>query len=462
MNMGKREQLDKLRRFNDWIADTDPEAAKKMAETRQRLGEEFEETFQGDDELDRSIFEESIVLRRTRPVLAIKDDEALLYFEDSQDQTIWKKRLEGAAALIKSASQGVGRIDLQRADLEWVGTGWLVHEDIIVTNRHVANVFAERKGDGFSFKTGADAEIEAMIDFKQEIDSEKHRIFRIIRPLYIHSSGPDVAFFLVQRETNSDKLAQPLRLSAKPMETQNAAVIGYPAYDSRIPEPDLMKRIFGDTFNKKRLAPGAVTRVDGDRLLHNCTTLGGNSGSYLMELDTGEAIGLHFSGSFLTTNYAVRSDTVKNLLDKVRTGAVGFTGGGAWNADSTPRRDAPDSGGCGHQSGVDNTPTPGPASASLRRSFLESPVRIHMAKPQTFRDHFLSIGCGRLHLTEQVGRERGDYRAGRFLHAGRERYIGAAREAPRRNSGRRRGAGGHSENLRKPGDAVSGSTHRRR
>src|SRR5258708_34659293 len=98
--------------------------------------------------------------------------------------------------------------------------------------------------------------------------------------------------------------------------------MGYPAYDSRIPEPNLMEDIFGKTYNKKRLAPGGITSVEEARLLHSCTTLGGNSGSAVLDLDTGEALGLHFSGSFLASNYAVRSDVVQQRLDAVRSGTA--------------------------------------------------------------------------------------------------------------------------------------------
>jgi endonuclease G len=63
-----------------------------------------------------------------------------------------------------------------------------------------------------------------------------------------------------------------------------------------------MDDIYGDVYDKKRLAPGAITEVDEKRLLHNCTTLGGNSGSAVVDLATGDALGLHFSGSFLRTN----------------------------------------------------------------------------------------------------------------------------------------------------------------
>ena len=56
--------------------------------------------------------------------------------------------------------------------------------------------------------------------------------------------------------------ARQRRSSSQPQSwrRENVATIGYPAYDSRIPEPDLMERIYGKVYNKKRLAPGGVTQ----------------------------------------------------------------------------------------------------------------------------------------------------------------------------------------------------------
>ncbi|GLS17008.1 hypothetical protein GCM10007874_00230 [Labrys miyagiensis] len=215
----------------------------------------------------------------------------------------------------------IGRVDLTGAPLSWVGTGWLVADNIIVTNRHVAQEFAERKGDEFTFKMGAGGQISASVDFLQEIDNWKQLIFKLIKPLYIEQAPDiDVAFFEIEKVSGNDKLAKPIDLAAQIAVTENIVTIGYPAYDSRIPEPDLMERIYGKIYNKKRLAPGGVTKVEPTRLWHNCTTLGGNSGSVVYDLHRGEALGLHFSGSFLKTNYAVRADVVRGLLDRVRQG----------------------------------------------------------------------------------------------------------------------------------------------
>jgi endonuclease G len=163
--------------------------------------------------------------------------------------------------------------------------------------------------------------MSASLDFLQEIDNPAKLVFNLVRPLHIEDApGPDVSFFEIEMVSGDAKLAKPIDLASEIAETENVAAIGYPAYDSRIPEPELMERIYGKVYNKKRLAPGGITRVEPLRIWHNCTTLGGNSGSLLFDLDKGKAIGLHFSGSFLATNYAVRADVVKKLLADVRAG----------------------------------------------------------------------------------------------------------------------------------------------
>jgi hypothetical protein len=44
--------------------------------------------------------------------------------------------------------------------------------------------------------------------------------------------------------------AKPIELLTTIAATQEIATIGYPAYDSRIPEPDLMERIYGKVLDR--------------------------------------------------------------------------------------------------------------------------------------------------------------------------------------------------------------------
>src|SRR5882757_3440225 len=314
------EKLARLRNFNAMVHRDDPELAKESADLG-RSSTALESMSTGTP--DEGVGLESIILRRTRPVLAIRDNDTVLNFIDQADSEIWSARLKKAKPILDHAIHAVGRINLQGARLDWVGTGWLVASNILVTNRHVAREFATRKGDGYTFQTGLNGPMSADIDFLQEINNPAQLIFKLIRPLHIEEEpGPDLSFFEVEITSGNSSLATPIELAAQITTTQNIATIGYPAYDSRIPGPASMEEIFGKTYNKKRLAPGGITEVKPTLLLHTCTTLGGNSGSAVIDLDSGQALGLHFSGSFLATNYAVRADIVKRLLDNVRTGRV--------------------------------------------------------------------------------------------------------------------------------------------
>jgi len=296
-----------LRAFNDSLLDDDPEMVDAEGATNERL------------EVNRppqqAIDLESIIMRRRRPVLAIQKGTAVLEFKDAGDVALWKARLESAATVLGIAIPSVGRIELTgNPDFSWVGTGWLVNPRYFVTNRHVAEEFARSEGDGFVMQSGPDGEMAASIDTLQEIGRDNKQVFAVKGVSYIEPRpGLDLAFLEV--EQIDGKVATPITLSGAATKNPFVATIGYPAFDSRIPEPDLMKQIYGEIFDKKRLAPGAITDVDQDRVLHNCTTLGGNSGSVVVDLKSGEALGLHFSGSFLRTNYAVRADRVKERLD---------------------------------------------------------------------------------------------------------------------------------------------------
>ncbi|MGR9079515.1 DNA/RNA non-specific endonuclease (plasmid) [Rhizobium leguminosarum] len=314
------ESLARLRHFNESVRNFDAELAEETLETtRQEISQASPNLGSTDYELEQ----ESIVMRSQRPVLAVFKNDTVLKFEDQADSLVWTTRLEKAKSFLQDASRAVGRINLAGSPYEWVGTGWLVHDNILVTNRHVANEFAVRGINGLYFSVGESGPIKASADFLQEIDNSDQLVFKLVRPLFIQDApGPDVAFFEIDIKSGEQSLAKSIDLVEQPRTSSNVAVIGYPAYDSRIPDIALMEKIYGKTYNKKRVAPGSVTRVDTINLLHDCSTLGGNSGSAVLDLNAGKAVGLHFSGRFLSTNFAVRSDIVAKLLADIRNGTV--------------------------------------------------------------------------------------------------------------------------------------------
>ncbi len=263
---------------------------------------------------------ETIVRPSARPVLAIRDNKVTTEFL-GPDSDVWKSRIDNARAILNIVIPSIGRIELKNnADFPWVGTGWLVADDIVVTNRHVAREFGRGTQDGFVFRVGVNGGPQsAQIDFLEEFDRSASLEFAIESILWIATpTEPDIAFLRVRPASTNRRLATPIPLAETVSPDDFVVTIGYPARDPRVPDQRLVQRIFGDVYEKKRLAPGQVTDVGPDEMQHDCSTLGGNSGSPVISLKNGQAVGLHFSGLFLESNFAVPSPKVRELLGKAQ------------------------------------------------------------------------------------------------------------------------------------------------
>ena len=246
--------------------------------------------------------------------------EPRLAFSEAASE-VWRSRLTAAAEAVRRAARAVGRINVVgHSQLEWLGTGWVVAPGTIVTNRHVAREFGRSSSGRFVFRQGpAGGPMSASVDFLREVDRDDRFEGRILEIIHIEDdNGPDLALLRIE---SVDTFEPPVPISLKTSDVsveQQIAVIGYPARDSRIPDQRLMQSIFGDVYDTKRLAPGQITGVQPKVLLHDCSTLGGNSGSVLLDLTSGDAIGLHFAGRFLEANYAVPAALVAERLDVAR------------------------------------------------------------------------------------------------------------------------------------------------
>ncbi len=267
---------------------------------------------------DNSIREESIALRRGRPVLGITEGAAVLKFTDPESE-VWGDRLRKSAKVLKQAIPSVGRIELDNfIAMPALATGWMIQPGIVVTNSHVAAYFAERGPQGFRFMTGDDPRrpIGVAIDFLEEVGSVAESEFTISDILFV--GGPrelDVALLRVAPASGT-ALPPPLVIDPADPLGKTVAVIGYPLRDTRIPDQALMDSIFGDVYGRKRIAPGFVKSLIGAELSHDCTTLGGNSGSPVIDIETGLVVGLHKSGVFLKSNGAVAGGSLGDLVTK--------------------------------------------------------------------------------------------------------------------------------------------------
>ncbi|MGA7526416.1 MAG: DNA/RNA non-specific endonuclease, partial [Pseudolabrys sp.] len=247
---------------------------------------------------------EAIVLPRNRPVALVRGDS----YDDldgpwvSLNDDVIKKRIASLLPLI-------GRVEVPSSPiLPYAGTGFVVGQGLIATNRHVAQLFSQGLGLTIRYRAG-----DAAIDFKRQIDApdDDRTAYLSVRAVEMIHPYWDMALLRVD-DLPTDRM---LRLSVKSPEElvdHNVVVIGYPARDERN-DVALQDRIFNRTYNVKRLQPGVIrarAKIQSfentvNALTHDASTLGGNSGSAVIEVESGEVVALHFAGEYLKANYAV-------------------------------------------------------------------------------------------------------------------------------------------------------------
>jgi hypothetical protein len=243
---------------------------------------------------------EAIVLLAGRPAILIQEGDFM------EPPKLWAA-LKDVRDQIKDVIKRVGRIEVSNnPNFEWLGTGWLAGKDVVITNRHVALEFSRRADDGtWTFR----APMSASVNLHAELNSELPLTFTVKSIIGIHEDH-DMAALQVEQVSGAEALPDPLpivREAPGALVGRKVYVIGYPAWDGRRNDPEPMKRIFADIYNVKRLQPGEIS---GDALtefeiFHDCSTLGGNSGSPVLDLETHRVLGLHFGGRFLEKNHAV-------------------------------------------------------------------------------------------------------------------------------------------------------------
>jgi S1-C subfamily serine protease len=187
----------------------------------------------------------------------------------------------------------VGRIDrVDGSSRDALATGFVVAAGVLATNTHVLDALSagERR-----LEKG-----QAVVLFGQEFGVAPDRpAVAITQVLAVHPSL-DMCLLEIEDaavsswEIDSSALGKGARIAA----------IGYPQDDPR--SPVFRDVIFQNRYGVKRGAPGEIRGTAPSAVFHDCSTLGGNSGSPLVDLQTGRVVGIHRDGPlFLFRNEAV-------------------------------------------------------------------------------------------------------------------------------------------------------------
>lgn len=250
---------------------------------------------------------------------------------------------------LKSNSQfsarvgAVGRIDL---DGVHIGTGWMVGEELVLTNRHVLQGIAYPTPTRDNPARWLMKNDNCCIDFSEEPTAQtlvtKFEILSVeeagphhIDAYLIDFQKPDFALLRVKGSSLSGNkgLPQPLELlkADGAMDPgRDIVVVGYPARMSAKPRNDQgeidveglerLQALFALDYGSKYFSPGVVKTSSAllPQLLHtashDATTLGGNSGSLIASIHSPmKAAGLHFAGAWRKENYAHSLSGLRSL-----------------------------------------------------------------------------------------------------------------------------------------------------
>jgi glutamyl endopeptidase len=242
----------------------------------------------------------AIILLEGRPAILIQEGD---FGEPPRGWARLAEHREGIRDVIARS----GRIEVRgHINLDWLGTAFLVAPGTLMTNRHVAREFCLRDGERWTFRPG----VTTRVDFLRELGSAAALEFEITEAIGIHDDH-DLALLRVQGASADGRvLPDPLGVAASEpadLPERDVYVVGYPALDTRRNEPAPIRRIFADVYDVKRLQPGRTVgySTEYSAIQHDCSTLGGNSGSPVVDLESNQVIGLHFGGRYGVGNYAV-------------------------------------------------------------------------------------------------------------------------------------------------------------
>lgn len=225
----------------------------------------------------------------------------------------WKDNIESSKDLLGKGLQCVGRIDLAGTEQGFEGTGFLIQKNLVMTNRHVLQVIADKDGAGlWQIKNGA------AVDFGHEFRGTKPFPRRSLKSVVFatkdsidleapvnHSNLDLVLIELESPATAADNPPTALGIDIAPDWAdlgQTIYTVGYPGRPILgANATTLLEQLFKSTYGCKRLAPGIVVQskvnVKPWTVTHDATTLAGNSGSVILVIGREQiSAAIHYGG----------------------------------------------------------------------------------------------------------------------------------------------------------------------
>ncbi|WP_211333374.1 trypsin-like serine peptidase [Terracoccus luteus] len=284
--------------------------------------------------VERAALEAVVHSDGSRPVLFVEDDFVDLTAPAAKD---YAAVLSQAQMHVRAACEATGRVVDPDAALGYQGTAWAVDEGIVVTNYHVLQAISHNSSRVKGRFTGT-LKGGVAVDFGGEVGNPStSRLFPIRSVVAVgrpgdpslastslrgvNFSGLDLAV-LELSEVSGQPFPTPVEVARGDDPTTRGAlatrgrliyVVGFPG-SARTTTPDVFASLFAGVKGVKRLTPGILTFGRGDAagdvrrwvIGHDASTLGGSSGSIVVDLEAGGrlALGIHFAGDPGRVNWA--------------------------------------------------------------------------------------------------------------------------------------------------------------
>ncbi|HEX8412206.1 MAG TPA: serine protease [Thermoanaerobaculia bacterium] len=254
---------------------------------------------------------EAIVHLTGRPPLRYTDGKVQPPPNDEGDNGRWRTFIAIARKKINDASASVGQVAIAREarPRQHVGTAWRLGDDLIVTNRHVAFEFV-RDNTIAPPEWALDPRRPVIVDFNVTDAATTARRFPAAELVYCAPEAHvDVAILRLDKSAGALPAPLPLDFEAGSVgrelsvagspefRGEEVYVVGHPF---RAIASQQSLTVFGKADGFKRCSPGLVTVLPNDPPMsfeHDCSTLGGNSGSCVLSVSRHRVVGVHYGGA---------------------------------------------------------------------------------------------------------------------------------------------------------------------